>query len=565
MKSALVFELAPTAIRAYLFDEVEGRCRFVARGECPLLAYPGDSVAEDALAALAEVERITGRGLVLRSAPLTPEEPDGTGVDVLVALCAPTGGLRVAVLAGDEMLATDAAARAVQTGGHEVAFRLSMDDEALRSSGALHDAVRRLWRTSPDVLLVASRADTRREKALTQLGAALGAVELPAEQAPVVIFAGQTSVREAFDRGLKGRLPVRMVAELRPDQGSENLEACKMALNLLHAERWCAGLPDFARLHSWLNSRPLHRDVALTNVVRYLAAASLAPLWVLDCDHDRLGLWVGGPGVLGSYRAPEGRDGPDCLAWLPEDCPTEGLAVARANRQLRPSSAPATMAEMLWRGADFRSACRQVMEDPRLPLPEPICAPALGQAIATGTGAAWLGDEREAALLVLDALQPTGIGFLIRDEESLLAPLGALGEVEPRLASEALANDATRPLGLYVAPLGQVRVGAEAVALEVTFPAKDSLRMEVVSGGLEVLPLPRGGKVGLRVRPVGALDVGPGRGKQQALEVEALPLGVVVDARGRPRPWRSGEADSRRAASLARRQLGCLPLPEAGS
>lgn len=564
MKSAVVLDLSPTAVRAYLFDAVEGRCRFVAMGESPLLSYPSDSVAEDALAAVSELERVTGRGLVLRSMPLTPEAPDGSGVDLIAAVCSPAGGLRVAVLTGDELLSSDAAARAVQAGGHELAFSLCLADEALRLPGALHEAVRQLWRRAPEVLLVAASSEARYEKQLTRLGAALGATEVPSDQAPLVLFAGQTSTREAFDRGLKARLPVRMVAELRPEQGTENLEPCKMALSLLHAERWCAGLPDFNRLRSWLASNPLHRDVAVTSIVRYIAATSLAPVWVVDCDPDQPSLWVGAPGTLGSHRATGGLGDADCRSWLPENCSSDGLTAARTNRRLRPQSAPSTVEELLWRGAELRFACRQVLEDPRLPLPEPAAGPAGGQAIATGWGAAWMGDEREAALLILDALQPTGVGYLCWDQMSLLGPLGALAEVEPSMAAEALAVDALRPLGLFVAPLGQIRAGAGAVTVDVTLSEKDALRMEVVSGAVEVMPVPRGGRATVRMRPVGALDVGLGRGREQSLEVEALPLGLIVDARGRPRPTRSTNAERRQAVSLARQQVGCPAEPEVG-
>ncbi|MCL4466362.1 MAG: glutamate mutase L, partial [Chloroflexi bacterium] len=364
MKSAVVFDLSPTAVRACLLDVAEGQCRFLAAGEYPLLQFGSESVAEDALGALAEVERLTGRGMTLRASPLTPEGGDGTGADVLAAVCSPAGRLRVAVVGADAALAYDAAARAVQTAGHDLVHTMVLGDEAIRVPGALHDSLRRLGRQEPDVILFATRDDRRLDKPLAQLGAALRALEA-LESPPSILFSGQAGAREALDQGLKGALVLKVLPELRPEQSSENLEPCKLALAALQVERWCATLPDFARFAGWLGYRPVDRDLALRNVVRYLSTSAVAAIRVLDCAVDGLGLWSGGPTLAGYHKAALGDRALE--EWLPEELPTDDVAVVTANRHLRPRTVPADARERLFWGAEVRAGAQQASEDRREP------------------------------------------------------------------------------------------------------------------------------------------------------------------------------------------------------
>ncbi|MHB1131865.1 MAG: glutamate mutase L [Chloroflexota bacterium] len=557
-KSAVVFDLAPGRLRAHLFDECEGAFRFLARGESSLLGIASESVAEGALAALADLELITGRTLVLRSSPLTPCGPDGSGVDALLATCAPPGRLQVAIIGTDAGLAKEAAARAVETAGHLVAYATSLDDDKSCSATGLYEIVRRVWSAEPDVVLIAARPDPRTDKLLVQLGAALGTSSLEGESTPLLLISGSAGARESLDQGLKGRLLARPVAELLPGPNQENLEPCKAALATWHAGKWCECLPDMQRLESWLAARPVARDVASVLALRFLAATFVAPAWLLDCGAQDVYVGTAGADGAAYCRLLRSAGADDCLPWLPAEAPTAGMPEALLHHHWRPGTVAGSPGEALWRQSLIRAVCQSLYADPRQPLPLVPPTTAAGHAVLSG-GSDCLGSDGEAALLLLDALRPAGIGHLHWDHLAVLPALGALGELVPQLAVDVLASDVLRPLALFVAPTGQVRSGGDAVSIDITFADKETMRLEVAASEIEQVAVPRGEQVSVRVRTAGAFDLGAGRGKQITLELASLPLGIVVDARGRPLPQMT-EAERRRSAMDSRVRLGCEPV-----
>ncbi|MFQ6001118.1 MAG: glutamate mutase L, partial [Anaerolineae bacterium] len=155
--------------------------------------------------------------------------------------------------------------------------------------------------------------------------------------------------------------------------------------------------------------------------------------------------------------------------------------------------------------------------------------------VGTGGLLSHLPDPRQAALILLDGLQPTGICNLALDEFSLLPQLGALAMAEPLAAAQVLAQDTLLTLGTVIAPLGVAQEGEVALRFKVVYSEGGAIEGEVSYGSLEVIPLPFGQRATLELRPTQSFDVGLGRkGRGATTEVEGGAVGVIIDARGRP-------------------------------
>ena len=87
MESILVVDCGSTTTRAVLIDVVEGRFRFVARGETASSLAGEADVMGGVQEAIRQIESITGRSFIGKDGNLiTPERIDGNGVDAFLAV-----------------------------------------------------------------------------------------------------------------------------------------------------------------------------------------------------------------------------------------------------------------------------------------------------------------------------------------------------------------------------------------------------------------------------------------------------------------------------------------------
>jgi len=137
----------------------------------------------------------------------------------------------------------------------------------------------------------------------------------------------------------------------------------------------------------------------------------------------------------------------------------------------------------------------------------------------------------QAALLLLDALEPTGVFELLLDVYGLIPALGAAAMTYPLSAVQAIENKGLLSLGMVVVPTGAARPGEVILGLKMSYENGGDLDVEVAAGTLEVLPLPPGLKATLRLQPRRGIDIGRVR---KSIPVEGGALGLIIDARGRP-------------------------------
>ncbi|MCR4415826.1 MAG: glutamate mutase L, partial [Thermoguttaceae bacterium] len=522
-----------------MFDVVAGQYRFVARGAVPSLAHPHSTLVDDATAAALDIERATGRVLFVHGHPAIPETQDGSGVDAVLAVCQPDGALRVAVVGATNELAYDSGPRAVSGAGQEVVFNLPLDRQDLRTREGVYESVRRLRDSAPDVILIAGKPAGSSDDQVQIVADALAAVDPPpTSRAPALLFAGDGDQLAAVRRTVGEKMALYGAPPLRPSPAEENLEEAKAILADLHCQTWCAQLPRFDRFAGWLKARPIARDVALARMFRFLGVVEGGAVWGLDLDRATVGIFLAGPSSFSTFRfRPASPPLADAYKWLPIDRSYSVFEQSMVNALLRPTTVPAGVDDVLCEGALLRAMCRQVFEDPRRAVVEPSLGGKPALVVGTGPCTAHVPSNAEAALLLLDCAQPSALGHLCWDALSLLAPIGALASVEPQAAAELALSEAWDRIGFFISPGGSLRTGATGLQIDVQYDDKSSARLEVPAGSLDVLTVPQGERCALAIRMADRFDLGSDWGRKPRVDVEGSPLGVVVDARGRPLTW----------------------------
>jgi len=137
----------------------------------------------------------------------------------------------------------------------------------------------------------------------------------------------------------------------------------------------------------------------------------------------------------------------------------------------------------------------------------------------------------QAALILLDAIQPIGVSTLVLDRRGFVAAMGAMASVNPLAAVQAASLGGLVNLGTVIAPVGQGREGEIALRLKVE---ELHLEMDVPYGSLEVYRLPASEPLTLQVRPQRHFDVGWGPGRGRKIQFSGGSVGLIIDARGRP-------------------------------
>jgi hypothetical protein len=178
--------------------------------------------------------------------------------------------------------------------------------------------------------------------------------------------------------------------------------------------------------------------------------------------------------------------------------------------------------------------------------------PPFGLLLARGSTLANAPRPGQIMLMLLDALQPTGIFSVALDRYGVLPALGALAAHQPLAVVQTLEAGVLSDLGWVIAPTGKGTLGKKAMEISIE-SERVSFEGEIEFGKIEIFPIAPGKSATVTVKPTSRFDIGfgPGQGKKMTL-TGGLVGGLVIDARGRPFTLPRDVADRR---SLMRKWL----------
>lgn len=557
IESILAADCGSTMTKVVLVDTVDGQYRFVAQGEAPsTIEPPRADVLLGVRHAIGQIEEATGRLLLDEQGRLiTPEQASGNGVDAFVATTSAGAPLRLILAGLTRDVSIESARRAISSTCALVEDTISLDDGAQGERRSAEARIRVLQRHRPDAVFIVGGTDGGAIAPVADIAevVALACSIMDGATGPRIVFAGNKEARPLVAEILGSKAELRAVNNVRPALDVEDLTAAREEITNLYQERKMARIPGFGGLSAWSPEPILPTPRAFGYLIHYLAR---------QYGLNVVGVDIGGAtttlvGVIDGHFASVSRSDlglshnvtrvsteaglENILRWLPFDMEVAEARSVIANKQLRPTTVPQTRREALLEQAIAREALRLTLTEARprwlgsSSAPYPGLSPFLDLVVGCGGVLAHAPHHGQAALILLDVLQPIGVSSLALDVTSMSAPLGMIATIEPLAAAQVMERDGFLPLGTVVAPVGTAREGEIALQLRITYEDGRALEMEVPYGSLEVLPLSIGHKATLELRPTHRFDIGLGaKGKGATAELEGGAVGVIIDTRGRP-------------------------------
>jgi len=588
--SILVADCGTVFTKVSLLGLVEGQYRLMARGEAPTTASePYKDITKGIVQAIDEIEFITGRHFVDDGRLISPEQPSGDGSDLFISTISAGGPIRLLIVGAVNATLEDLFMQAVsglyaETCTLPTPSYLATTNSALTPTGPQDQwtperinvewerQVARIRELNPHAALIVGLADgpagpTPLQEAcqiiinavqeLNKSGnrnASSESGSMPAGNTQLpVLYAGAPQYIEAVRRMLHGYAEVTRVETLT---SQEQLGSTSVAATALYEREVIRKVPGYDHILSWSSSAPVATATSLSSLVRFLAQHYSMNVTAVDAggttttvmmagEHGEfLPLVSSGIGVGPGLGAVLEKAGIQRIArWLPFRITEDELRQYVLNRMLHPQVIPANLRDLQIGQAFAREAIILTVEGTKQYRFNQFDADLI---LATGGVLAHTPKFGQAALMLLDALQPRGVTSMVLDRTMLISQLGAVATVAPIAAVQVNENDAVmHRLGTCVIPYGDLPQGQVALRVGIEYSNGRQVTAEVVSGSIEIIPLRINEQAMLTLYPVPTVDVGlgPGERARAAEEIDGGLVGLVIDARGRPLVFPTNETE----------------------
>ena len=555
--SILLADCGTVTSRAVLLEQVAGQYRFVARGEAPTtVEHPWSDMAAGIRHAIEQISAFTGRNFFNASGDLiSPERTGRQGVDAFAATVSASQPLQV-VLGGLVRDLSVASAKRAAASAYSIIKALLASDG--REGGLSEEARVRIIRdAAPDVICIAGGTEGGAVTPVLKLveTAALACSLMAEGIRPKLLYVGNSRLRRQVVQIVDKQAELRVADNVRPTWADEDLLSAQAALDTLYVQDKMGQLPGVGTVNSWSAALLTPTARAFGRLVQYLwhlgdgskgvlgvdvGAANTTVAAIFDGQlsttiRGDLGIAFGGKQLL------QKRGAETIARWLPEPMSADEIWGALINKEAHPASIQQESRELRLDQALAREAIRTTLEvarpgwKPGAAQPYPHLLPLCDTIVVSGGVLAHAPRPGQAALIVLDALEPIGVSTLVLDTYGLAPMLGNVAAFEPLAAVEALDSGALVNLATVVAPVGRARSGEIVLKVEVTYDEGGTFSVEVAYGDLEVLPLPPGKQAVLELHPLHHFDAGlGGPGKAGKRRVSGGLAGLIIDARGRP-------------------------------
>jgi hypothetical protein len=590
VSSILVADCGTVLTKVSLLGIVENQYRLMARGEAPTTVTPPyEDITKGIIQAINVIEFITGRHFISEGHIISPEQPIGDGVDVFIATISAGGPLRVVVLGAVDgrleeltrqavsglyaethalpapsFIATTAAVP-IAVGASNTHFSHNAGGQWTPERVALEweRQIECLQELQPQAALIVGVADGPAGPAPLQEACQLlisaandshdrqgavagaGSASKPTGSQRVdTLYAGAPQYVEAVRRMLQGNSDVTRVDPLVTQA---QIGPTSIAAGALYDRKVMQKLPGFAQLQRWSASAPMTTATSLSSLVRFLAQHYAMNVTAVDIGGATTTLMLAGErgefipmvnagiGIGPGLGAILQRVGLQRITrWLPFDINEEEVRQYVLNRMLHPQVVPTNLRDLQISQAFAREALILTIEATKQNNYEWLDADLI---LATGGILARAPKYGQAALMLLDALQPKGVTSLALDRTMLISQLGAVATVAPVAAVQVNENDAvTHRLGTCVIPFGTLPRGEIALRVGIEYTNGRQVMVDVMSGSIEVIPLQTNEQALLSLFPAPTVDVGLGAGERAraAEEIDGGLVGLIIDARGRP-------------------------------
>ncbi len=552
--SLLAVNIGAALTRAIFFDVVEGEYRMVASASAPsTVEAPFRDVGEGVRSAIDNLQTVTGRTLLDADHRLIkPFQPDGSGVDAFVATLSAGPALKTAIVGLLDDVSLESALRLA-----EMSYTRLVDSAGLNDRRLSEQHIDSILRLQPDVVIITGGTDGGASRSVRKILEPVGLASylLPEEKRPAVLFAGNQKLDDEV-KDLLGNVTssLRFSPNVRPSLETEDLEPAAHELAGIFLNLRQRQMKGLDVISGWAEGNILPAAYALGRTVRFLSQVYPGNKGLLSVDirasaavvaagfgqkstlsvYPQFGMGENLPSLL-QHTTLE-----DMLRWSPLDVSTDVLRDYIYQKAMYPSSIPSTKEEQAIAQAVTRQALHLAVQHAKHNFPRsarsprPGLLPGFEPIIAGGSALDDATTPGQSLLLLLDAIQPTGLTTLILDKNDLLPLLGAAASRNSILPVQVLESGAFQILGTVASVTGSASYGTLMARAKMVYDDNHEAQVEVKYGSIELLPLPNGQSAKLTLQPSRTSDVGFGTGRGGTVRVSGGAMGVVIDGRGRP-------------------------------
>ncbi len=548
-RSYLVAECGHCNTTVMLFDVVGGRYRLVARGTSLTTAgSPWFDATLGVKQAIQQIGLATGRSFFDQQGSLIrPARSDGSGIDEFGLLISIGESQRI-ILAGllDEISIASARKVIFPLFAHEVdCFSLS----DMRNRPA---QVMAILQHRPDIILLTGGTDGGADRRLMKLvqTIAIGIDLLDRSERPVVVFAGNAALRGKIDEILGEFTDVFRAENVRPEYEVESLDHATNLMTELVLAQNVSAVPGLPLLREWSSVDVRLSDHVFVGIGEYFAARTRGRILCLDLGSNHVTLALITSEETRFVVQPELGVGHGAAAflnkedlslikgWIGDEIDLDGIRDRIANKVSQPNIIPLNDLELrLELGMAQRAiqkALARAVEG--LGLPSSGTIPEIELLLVRGRVLTGTPNLSKAILAIINGLEPGGIFRVIADDGAVLPAMGSLAGTDPKLVVEIIDSGVLDSWGWVIVPEGTSREGQIALEASMQVGSAEALKVDIMSGSLEVLPLEVNEVAEISLKPAASIDVGNGKGKSRTLRLKGGRLGIVIDARGRPLP-----------------------------
>ena len=551
--SLLSIDIGTVTTRATFFDVVEGRYRFVACGQAPSTAVvPFKNIGEGVHQAIEHLQVVTGHIFLDNKQNLVIPAQDGAGADAF-AVTMSAGPVIKTVVVG---LLSDVSLESVQRLARSTYSRV-VEVIGLNDHRKAEEQIDSILRFQPDLVMIAGGTDAGASRSVERVVelTGLACYLLPAEKRPAILFAGNQEIAQMVkDKLGPWASSFNVSSNIRPSLEVEDLQPAQYALTQVYAQirrRRIGGVEDMINL---AGGNFLPTSYAYGRMIRFLSEIYDSKKGILGVDLGASAATVaagfGGLLTLGVYSHLGLGEGlsqllrytnvEDIMRWVALDIPADVLTDYIYNKSIYPASLPTSAESLAMEQALARQALHLAMAATSRDFPvtarrpEPDRTPYFEPILAGGgvfTAAPTFG---QSLLMLLDAIQPSGVTTFILDQNNLLPALGAAASHNANLPIQVLESGAFLGLATVISTTVDARPSTPVLRLRLVTKSGGETRLDVKKGMLETIALPSGQHGRLYLQPLHHADIGFGPGRSAEVPVSGTALGVVIDARGRP-------------------------------
>ena len=545
ISSILAVDFGSVHTRALLFDVVDGEYRLVARGQTrTTIGFPIDDVNIGVGRILKEFSEATGRRFFNeRGEMITPEQSDRSGVDYYITTASAGRPIHVVMVGLVPSISVASALRATSASYVEPVAEIHLED-GLDEEGRIN----RIVLSRPDLILISGGTDGGAKSALLDLLhlLQLAVMLIPPAIRPTVLYAGNKKLADKAKELLGELTKVLVAPNVRPTELEEELEPTQILLGQAYDNHKERNGFSYRNVASMSSSGILPTAQGFATLTEYFAQTLKVNALSIDIGSATAVLSMSvNKDINTAIRTDIGMGhsaysllqaiGEESIAeWLPFYLQPEELVNYTLNKRLRPATVPMDLREMYIEHALLRAGIRYMLSNARLnwkSLPLYGDMPHIGLIIGAGASLTGTGYSALDMLLMVDAIQPTGITHVKADPHAVLPALGALALREPNAVVQLIDDAILDHLGTVISVSGNPSLGSTAMKLKITTDDGEEFEHEIEGGDVWLLPLPENVSLTVQIRLSRGLQIGDK--SKLKLTLRGGKAGVLFDARGR--------------------------------